>query len=586
VFLKKSTTTIRGKTYHNYKIVESYREGGKVKHRILFPLGALTEEQAERLRLAVAAYSNPEVVVAKSDEIVVTKHVGFLAVATLHHFWEEWGFADFFREDRWVEAMVFNRCLEPVTKIRIKEWMTETVLPAYLEVDPRQVDEFDVYRSLDDLARREKELQAFLYQQLQAKRSSFRNYFFYDLTSTYLEGSRCLIAKLGYSRDHRPDCEQIVIALMITPEGYPFHWRVLEGNTQDVTTVEQLIQEVNSQYHLQHCTLVFDRGMVSADNLMSLEAMAWNYVSALDRDEIVTTGFLEEALPEPAYPHDWEQVLAMREFIPFDENQLLFYREFTREGRRYILTFDVARFLEEYRSQEQRLNKAIAWLEQKNKTLAQAKKARNQEVLIRELETMLKRKRVKRLLKVRLEPREVKVTNARGKERMVHTFQFTYAVNEEERQKEQRLHGLTCFVSNLPAQQASAREVIGWYRRKNKVEEAFREIKSSLELRPIYLTRTERVRAHVSICILAYFLYNDIERRFREKGLAESPPEVLARLQKCQVNRLEFKNQRRSKLSITEPTEQQKEYLQVLGCKGILDPRQVKKVLKKVENWL
>jgi transposase len=585
MFLKKSTTTIRGKTYNNYKIVESYREGGNVKHRILFPLGALTEEQAEQLRLVVSAHSNPDVVVAKSDQIVVTKHAGFLAVATLHHFWEEWGFADFFRMDRWVEAMVLNRCLEPVTKIKIKEWMAETVLPAYLEVDPHKVDEFDVYRSLDDLAKREKELQVFLYQQLQAKQS-FSGYFFYDLTSTYLEGSRCLIAKLGYSRDHRPDCEQIVIALMVTPEGYPFHWQVLEGNTQDVTTIEQLIWEVNSQYHLQHCTLVFDRGMVSANNLISLEAASWNYVSALDRDEIVNVGFLEGALPEPASLYDWEQVMTMREFVPFDEDQLLFYREFTKEERRYVLTFDVARFLEEYRSLKRRLNQAITWLEQKNKALAQAKKARNQEILTRELETMLKRKRVKRLLKVCLEPREGKVTNARGKERIVHTFQFAYAVNEEERQKEQRLHGLTCFVTNLPAQKASAQEVISWYRRKNKVEEAFREIKSYLELRPIYLTRTERVRAHVSICILAYFLYNEMERHFREKGLAESPPEVLARLQKCQVNRLEFKTQHRSKLSITEPSEQQKEYLQVLGCENILAPQEVKQVLKKIENWL
>jgi transposase len=582
MFLKKSTTTIRGKTYNNYKVVESYREGGKIKHRILFPLGALTEKQAEQLRLIVSAYANPDVVVAKSDQIVVTKHAGFLAVATLHHLWEKWGFADFFRTDRWVEAMVLNRCLEPVTKIKIKEWLAETVLPAYLEVDPRKIDEFDVYRSLDALAKREKELQVFLYQQLQAKQS-FSGYFFYDLTSTYLEGSRCLIAKLGYSRDHRPDCEQIVIALMITPEGYPFHWRVLEGNTQDVTTVEQLIQEVNSKYRLQDCTLVFDRGMVSADNLISLEATAWNYVSALDRNEI---GFLEEALPEPAFPQDWEQVMALREFVPFDENQLLFYREFTNEQRRYILTFDVARFLKEYHSLERRLNQAITWLEQKNKALAQAKKARNQEVLTRELETMLKRKRVKRLLKVSLEPREVKVINARGKERTTHTFQFTYAINEAERQKEQRFHGLTCFITNLPVQKTSAKEVISWYRRKNKVEEAFREIKSYLELRPIYLTRAERVRAHVSICILAYFLYNEMERRFRGKGLAESPPEVLARLQKCQVNRLEFKTLHRSKLSITEPSEQQKEYLQVLGCENILASQEVKRVLKKIENWL
>lgn len=100
----------------------------KVKHRILFPLGALTNEQAERLRLAIAAYSNPDLVVARSDDIVVTKHAAYLAVTTLHHLWQKWGFSDFFPADRWIEAMVLNRCLEPVTKIHIKEWMAATVL--------------------------------------------------------------------------------------------------------------------------------------------------------------------------------------------------------------------------------------------------------------------------------------------------------------------------------------------------------------------------------------------------------------------------------------------------------------------------
>ena len=71
MFLKKSTTTIKGKTYSHYKIVESYRDNGKVKHRILFPLGNLTDEEAERIRMAISAYSNPDVVVSKVDDIIV-----------------------------------------------------------------------------------------------------------------------------------------------------------------------------------------------------------------------------------------------------------------------------------------------------------------------------------------------------------------------------------------------------------------------------------------------------------------------------------------------------------------------------------
>ena len=100
--------------------------------------------------------------------------------------------------------------------------------------------------------------------QLRKRGKASSDAFFYDFTSSYFEGSRCVIAKLGYSRDHRPDREQLVIALMITPEGYPFYWRVLAGNTQDITTIESLVSDIKRRFGIEHCTLVFDRGMVSA----------------------------------------------------------------------------------------------------------------------------------------------------------------------------------------------------------------------------------------------------------------------------------------------------------------------------------
>ena len=131
MFLKKSVRTINGKTYSHYKIVESYRENGKIKHRILFPLGTLTDEQAEQLRLAMNAHSNPDIVVAKAAQIIVTKHLEFLSVAVLHHVWQDWGFSQFFQEDSWVEPMIINRIEDPVSKYGLKEWMIRTILPAY-----------------------------------------------------------------------------------------------------------------------------------------------------------------------------------------------------------------------------------------------------------------------------------------------------------------------------------------------------------------------------------------------------------------------------------------------------------------------
>ena len=121
---------------------------------------------------------------------------------------------------------------------------------------------------------------------------------FYDITSSYFEGSKCLIAKYGYSRDHRPDNQQIVLALMITKEGYPFYWQVMEGNTTDITTIETLVANIKQRFKIKTCTLVFDRGMVSADNLACIEQGELRYISAMDKNEIKKTGVLDLAIPE------------------------------------------------------------------------------------------------------------------------------------------------------------------------------------------------------------------------------------------------------------------------------------------------
>lgn len=143
-------------------------ENGKVKHLILFTLGALTDEQAARMRLAIRAYSDSEILGSKLDDLVVTKHLAYLDIISLHHLWRSWSLDEFFKTDRWVKAMVFNRCIDPVAKINIRDWLGKTVLPALLDFGPNTFSSYDVYRELDRLTERESELQSFLYRQLQS----------------------------------------------------------------------------------------------------------------------------------------------------------------------------------------------------------------------------------------------------------------------------------------------------------------------------------------------------------------------------------------------------------------------------------
>ena len=586
MFLKKSIKTVKGKKYFHYSIVESFRDEGKVKHRLIFAIGQLDDEAANRLRLTLNAHSNHDLVVAEPDDIVVTKHGSYLDIAVLVYIWRDWHFNDFFRNDRWITGMVINRCIDQVAKYSLQEWMAKTVLPAYLDTDPLSMNAYDIFRQLDQLCQRETELQSYMFHKIQERRPNSLDAFFYDITSTYVTGSRCVLTKFGYSRDHRSDCEQIVIALMITPDGYPFYWQVLKGNTQDVSTICDLILNVKARFSIQHCTMVFDRGMVSEDNLSALEKTKWDYVSAMDRDEINVLSFFEISLPEPPMPTNWEQILALQEFIPI-EDDISYYREFEDDNRRYIILFGVARFLDEHQIQRSKVEQIQRWITQKNIDMEQAKKSRNRDVLEREIGRILKRFHVQKYLSIQITPCSHTITNKRGKSRIVESFRLSHIIDNTALQKEQRLYGITCFISNIPRERISAKEIVQWYRRKNKVEEAFRDIKSHLEIRPIYLTREKRVKAHVSVCMLAYFLKNDIDLRFKEHGISDSTETALGLLTECKANRWVFdKSETKTHLNITKITDEQEQILKALGCESVVDEKHVKNILQKAEKWL
>ena len=580
MFLKKVTINKEGKTYNYYKIVASYRDkDGKPKHRLIQNLGVLSEEDATRMKMILQVQQDADLSLAKSSDIVVTKHWVFLPILLLHSLWENFNLHRFFTNGLLTEAMVLNRCIEPRSKIHVMEWVQDTVLPA-IHRSSAEISNYAVYRDLDDLNKRESALQAHIYQQLQQFDPSVGEGFFYDITSTYLEGSKCIIAKLGYSRDHRSDLQQIVIALMVTPLGSPFYWKVLEGNTQDVTTLPDVVEDLKKRFGLTKCHLVFDRGMVSDDHLNLLEEQELTYLSAMDKDEMACHSLFNEFMPEPASKDDYEQILALHEFQPTDENQFFYTREGRIDQRRFIFSFDVSRFYEDIESRETRIAQAMAWIADKNASLAIAKKSRNKEAIERDIKKMLAKRKLKSLLLGTVTPIEVTVNKSNKTTRIVQSFQLSVEIDKNKEIQKRRLDGITCFITNdmtIPQEQ-----VIQRYREKNKIEEAFREMKSQLALRPIYLTRPERVKAHVTICILAYLLINSIEMMLRKAEITQSSEELLRQVSSCRLNQVGLKNSSQRSLTITEMTDQQEKLVKLFSCEKMMKP----KVINQFNNFL
>ncbi len=177
-----------------------------------------------------------------------------------------------------------------------------------------------------------------------------------------------------------------------------------------------------------------------------------------------------------------------------------------------------------------------------------------------------------------MQPLTLKSVGPGGKEKKINSFRIEYTIDENALKKQGYLDGVSCFLTN--SQSLKPEQIIAAYRRKNKVEEAFREIKSYLQVRPFYLTREERIRAHVCICVLGYLLLNALEEELSHLEKPLSGPDALAILGRCLINRIGPKESDTYVESITEPAPEQLELLKELGLSYLVKTKFVDRLLE------
>jgi len=573
MFLKKTKKKYKKKSYDYYSLAESYREKGKVKHRQIANLGALTPEQAERIRLVLKVKRVDHAYVGDLSDVVVKKHFQFLSVAVLDSFWKQFKLDSFFSGIPYAEVMALNRCLEPLTKINIKKWAESTILPRLLKAEFE--DEYEIYRVLDRIADQEASLQQHLYQQYIGLGLAAEETVIYDITSSYFEGAKCILAAYGYSRDHRPDRKQIVIALVITPEGYPLYWQVMPGNVPDVTTVEELLINIKDRFGIEKCLLVFDRGMVSANNLKAISDYNFTYISALDKDEIRPLSLLEPDFPELLLGN-WQENLKDKGFHVYSKN--LFYREHFHADKRHIIAFNYHLYQEQQQNRQEWFEKAKAFIASYNMELSQAQKSRNKKATERKIANKLRKWHMHKVFSWHLKPVAHMVKTAKGTQRKVNSFQISYAVNEAKLKEQAFLDGILCFLTNDVA--LTTEQIIGHYRRKNKIEDTFRELKSYLHLRPFHLTREKRVKAHVTICVLSYLLLNALEEKLSWLDNPPSGKTTLKLFDECKLNRITVMDSDTYVESTTELTEEQIELLKELELAQLTGKKYLNQILE------
>ena len=430
-----------------------------------------------------------------------------------------------------LRLLVVNRLLEPGSEFRVhRQWFDQTAMAELLGTDFAVAAKDRLYRCLDRLLEHKQELFQHLRQRWQDLFTTQFEVLFYDLTSTYFEGEAEEIekAKRGYSRDHRPDCLQVIIALVITPEGFPLAYEVMDGNTSDRTTLRGFLDHIEKAYGKARRVWVMDRGIPTEALLAEM------------RDPARQVFYLVGTPKGRVHQHErkwldlpWQQV---RESV-----QVKLYEH---EGELYVLAKSEGRQAKENAIRRKRLARLLRKLRVMRKSLP-----KRDQLLLRIGAAKKEAGRAFGFVTIRVPKADEEVTRQT----------FTFATNKKKlRQAEQR-DGHYLLRSNLTGEDPG----VLWerYIQLTQIEAAFKTMKSDLGLRPIYHQLGHRVEAHILVAFLAYCLLVTLKNRLQALAPGLTPRAVLETLAPMQMLDVTFPTTDGRRLVMpryTQPTPEQK----------------------------
>jgi transposase len=433
--------------------------------------------------------------------------------------------------------LAINRLCAPGSELAIEQrWYPATALGDLLHIEEGKINDTRLYRCLDRILPQKTRLEQHLKQRFGELFGADFEVMLYDLSSTYVEGAAGSnpMMKRGYSRDHRPDCLQLVLALIVNPEGFPCSYELFNGNRADVTTMEVMLRTIERKYGKARRVWVMDRGIVSEANLAAIRQRDGQYLVGTPRSRMKE---FERHLMEEA---NWEQVRdqVQVKLIPTPDGQETFILCKT-EGRQQKEQAIRSRFAT-------RMEQALESLKQQVK----AGRLRNRDKIhVRIGRILASHPQVADLY-------EVAVKEESGQ------LQVAWSAKEEQRQWRQTREGAYLLRTNLVATTAS--ELWEKYIQLTEVEAAFRALKSELSIRPLFHQLEQRVKAHVMVAFLGYALWVTLKHLLQRKRSEYSPARALAALATLQSADivLPTTDGREIRLRrITEPTEEQKRLL-------------------------
>ena len=485
VHVVTTSRSYKGRTYRTHLLRRSYREDGKVRNETLGNLSHLPDELIEVIRRSLRG--ERFVSAEQAFDVVGSQaHGHVLAVRTAM---QQLGFAAVLdaqpsRQRDVVLAMVAARVLAPQTKLATTRWWEQTSLADEFGVCGADVDE--LYGAMDWLLARQERIE----RRLARRHLSQDGLVLYDVSSSYFEGSTCPLARIGYSRDGRKNTPQVVYGLVTDVRGCPVAVSVHEGNTADSTTLLPQVQRVRERFGIDRFVVVGDRGMLSQTSITALrehEGMHW--ISALKSVQIgslIQDGALQLGL--------------------FDQRNLFEFTHPDFPGERLVACRNPQLAERRARKRQALLDATGEELQRIQQRVARARKPLRGAAAIGVCAgRVINRYKVAKHF-------ELEITDDR----------FVFRINAAKVAEEAALDGLYVIRSSVPTPSLPADDLVRSYKQLANVERAFRSLKTvDLKVRPIHHRTADRVKAHILLCMLAYYVEWHMKEAWRELLFAD-----------------------------------------------------------------
>src|SRR5499433_4146257 len=466
MYVDTSRITRGGKTYTRHLLRESYRAHGKVLHRTIANVSHCSEAEIVALRLALRHKEDLEHLGTIQDAITLKPGLSFGAVWTVYHVARRLGIAQALgttRVGKLALWQVIARVIDQGSRLSAVR-----LAMAHAACDVLGLDTFDedaLYENLDWLAGAQARIEERLFAQRQQTKPA--SLFLYDVTSSYLEGTHNALAAFGYNRDGKQGKRQIVIGLLCDEDGYPVSIEVFPGNTQEPQTFAAQINKVKARFGVRAITFVGDRGMIKGQQITDLAQQGLHYITAITKPQIEKL-LQQGTLQMDLFDQEVAEVLA-------------------EEGIRYVLRRNPVRAQEVRATRHAKLATLQAHVAKQNQYLTDHPRANAQEAL-QKLVARAKHLRIADWVELTIAERAITLT-----------------VNEAAQTEAAKLDGCYVLKTDLTPQQANKEIVHDRYKDLASVEQAFRTCKTAhLEVRPIFLRREARTRAHAFVVMLAY----------------------------------------------------------------------------------